>query len=105
MIVFFFFFFFSSRRRHTRLVSDWSSDVCSSDLGHHSPLHRHKCEEVYYVVKGSGEIEVDGERHAFGPGSAIFNRPQTVHRVWNTGDETVQLVVVAGVMLVPLWPQ
>src|SRR5258706_4666967 len=27
-------FFFSSRRRHTRLVSDWSSDVCSSDLSH-----------------------------------------------------------------------
>src|SRR5262249_59722235 len=25
-------FFFQSRRRHTRLVSDWSSDVCSSDL-------------------------------------------------------------------------
>src|SRR5262249_57862989 len=34
-------FFFSSRRRHTRLVSDWSSDVCSSDLmavsGGHTP--------------------------------------------------------------------
>src|SRR5262245_63883992 len=28
-----FFFFFSSRRRHTRCLSDWSSDVCSSDLG------------------------------------------------------------------------
>src|SRR5580658_11380917 len=28
-----FFFFFSSRRRHTRLQGDWSSDVCSSDLG------------------------------------------------------------------------
>src|SRR3982075_682587 len=27
-----FFFFFSSRRRHTRCASDWSSDVCSSDL-------------------------------------------------------------------------
>src|SRR5262245_38547113 len=26
------FFFFSSRRRHTRCLSDWSSDVCSSDL-------------------------------------------------------------------------
>src|SRR5438132_12605650 len=25
-------FFFSSRRRHTRLLCDWSSDVCSSDL-------------------------------------------------------------------------
>src|SRR5688572_32474523 len=31
--VFFFFFFFSSRRRHTRFDCDWSSDVCSSDLG------------------------------------------------------------------------
>ena len=28
----YFVFFFSSRRRHTRLVRDWSSDVCSSDL-------------------------------------------------------------------------
>src|SRR5205814_4802897 len=26
------FFFFSSRRRHTSCLSDWSSDVCSSDL-------------------------------------------------------------------------
>src|SRR5439155_16333813 len=29
-------FFFSSRRRHTRWPRDWSSDVCSSDLG---PAH------------------------------------------------------------------
>src|SRR5439155_2810885 len=26
---------FSSRRRHTRWPRDWSSDVCSSDLGAH----------------------------------------------------------------------
>src|SRR5262245_63851440 len=31
-VLFFCFFFFSSRRRHTRCLSDWSSDVCSSDL-------------------------------------------------------------------------
>src|SRR5689334_24083392 len=44
----FFFFFFSSRRRHTRWNCDWSSDVCSSDLGlvaggaHPSPFpHAH----------------------------------------------------------------
>src|SRR5262249_57329114 len=41
-----FIFFFSSRRRHTRLVSDWSSDVCSSDLkvlvlGNALPLYDH----------------------------------------------------------------
>src|SRR5262245_28564701 len=32
VVCYFFFFFFSSRRRHTRCLSDWSSDVCSSDL-------------------------------------------------------------------------
>src|SRR5690606_40313939 len=30
-------FFFSSRRRHTRFSRDWSSDVCSSDLGAPQP--------------------------------------------------------------------
>src|SRR5690554_5894072 len=33
VLCFLFFFFFSSRRRHTRCGRDWSSDVCSSDLG------------------------------------------------------------------------
>src|SRR5271157_6377199 len=37
----FFFFFFSSRRRHTRCGRDWSSDVCSSDLGAGAPRHSH----------------------------------------------------------------
>src|SRR5262249_58442807 len=37
-LVRFVFFFFSSRRRHTRLVSDWSSDVCSSDLKVHAAV-------------------------------------------------------------------
>src|SRR5437879_12916126 len=41
----FFFFFFSSRRRHTRYIGDWSSDVCSSDLGspRSVPRHRQRC--------------------------------------------------------------
>src|SRR5258706_2337586 len=43
-------FLISSRRRHTRLVSDWSSDVCSSDLpGNRQPrlsLHRVTADEL-----------------------------------------------------------
>src|SRR5947199_7101756 len=35
-------FFFSSRRRHTRCLSDWSSDVCSSDLIS-PPAQPHEC--------------------------------------------------------------
>src|SRR5260370_6006643 len=34
------FFFFSSRRRHTRFKCDWSSNVCSSDLGGRPPDRR-----------------------------------------------------------------
>src|ERR1035438_10058975 len=35
------FCFFLSRRRHTRCLSDWSSDVCSSDLIFFSSRRRH----------------------------------------------------------------
>jgi len=78
--------------------------VVEIDPGHHSPLHRHQCEEAYYVVRGSGELESDGRRHSLTPGCAVLNRPGVVHRVFNTGDDTLQLVVVAGIMLVPLLP-
>ena len=35
----------------------------------------------------------------------MLNRPGVLHRVFNTGTEVLQLVVVAGVMLVPLLPR
>src|SRR5262245_63899102 len=38
-LVLYYFFFFSSRRRHTRCLSDWSSDVCSSDLSDAARVH------------------------------------------------------------------
>src|SRR5829696_556494 len=46
-----FFFFFSSRRRHTRLVSDWSSDVCSSDL-----VRTHEPGDMGWVVQQHGAL-------------------------------------------------
>src|SRR5262245_63845281 len=50
--VYFVFFFFSSRRRHTRCLSDWSSDVCSSDL---SPRRPHpSCCTSGWICHGIG---------------------------------------------------
>ncbi len=76
--------------------------------GEHSPLHRHNCEEVYYVLGGRGEIESEGERFPFEAGDAIYNTENTAHRVFNTGTaEPVRLLVVAGIMfvgLLPRWP-
>src|SRR5438045_6330234 len=46
------FFFFSSRRRHTRCLSDWSSDVCSSDL----PFGKADVEKACTMCHGVDQI-------------------------------------------------
>src|SRR5438046_9676040 len=47
-------FFFSSRRRHTILVSDWSSDVCSSDLSG-CCMPEHPARSILIRVRADGE--------------------------------------------------
>src|SRR6266496_5508233 len=54
-----FLFFFSSRRRHTRSLRDWSSDVCSSDLG-------------WLLVGACGCVLGDGDE---GPGDWVVAGP------------------------------
>src|SRR5215471_19502747 len=49
------YFFFSSRRRHTRSLRDWSSDVCSSDLGSTPPAS--PCLRLPLLVSGDGAPE------------------------------------------------
>src|SRR5262249_59659217 len=49
------FFFFSSRRRHTRLVSDWSSDVCSSDLDLIERVGLEDAQELWALSKEGAE--------------------------------------------------
>src|SRR5439155_11628369 len=56
MVLVYLFIFFSSRRRHTRWPRDWSSDVCSSDLG--KPTSRSETLNVTLVA--SGELQVLG---------------------------------------------
>src|SRR5699024_11322916 len=48
-------FFFSSRRRHTRSKRDWSSDVCSSDLG-----TTYSLAEPFMVVATANPVEMEG---------------------------------------------
>lgn len=78
--------------------------VVEIDPGQHSPLHRHNCEELYYVIDGTGEVEQEGERFPIHTGDAVLNRVNIDHRVFNTGDVTLRLAVVGGIMLVPLLP-
>src|SRR5882757_7410047 len=64
------FFFFSSRRRHTRYWRDWSSDVCSSDLGP-DPLY-----EVRLSVRARGRPAAGCDRGRHCPDHAQASRAQ-----------------------------
>src|SRR5690606_41029197 len=62
--------FFSSRRRHTRFSRDWSSDVCSSDLGH---LYRGLFDEV--GLGGEQREELLAYRGGAGGGVDVGEQP------------------------------
>src|SRR5262249_59505384 len=63
------FFFFSSRRRHTRLVSDWSSDVCSSDLKRKQWIE--VWNSAYRKAKKDGKSDKEAESSAFAQANAV----------------------------------
>src|ERR1035441_7211943 len=74
-VVLFLFVFFSSRRRHTRCLSDWSSDVCSSDLvmSQCSTTTFGSCGLMVgeiIVPPPPGPIMVQGSNRGAGPGLA-----------------------------------
>ncbi len=49
--------------------------------------HRHAAtEEVYYVLEGTGRMEVGEESRLVGPGDAIAIPPGSRHQITNVGD-------------------
>src|SRR5688572_4297559 len=66
-------FFFSSRRRHTRFDCDWSSDVCSSDLGRELALHGHRHPGVR-ATQGRHAHDSAGAQHRRGGAPAAAGR-------------------------------
>ncbi|MFM7929402.1 MAG: cupin domain-containing protein [Pirellula sp.] len=56
-------------------------------------LHHHpKTEEIYYILSGSGKMEIDGQLRQVGPGDAIAIGPGKWHRIYNDG--SVDLVLL-----------
>jgi mannose-6-phosphate isomerase-like protein (cupin superfamily) len=51
------------------------------DISEDARAHYHKrLTEIYYILEGEGEMELDGERQAVQPGDAIFIKPGCRHR-------------------------
>ena len=64
--------------------------------GAETPVHRHACEGVIVVPKGSGRVTVEGEESDFGPNSMIIVPPNVAHQLVNTGPEEMFLVAAFG---------
>jgi mannose-6-phosphate isomerase-like protein (cupin superfamily) len=59
-----------------------------------SQEHYHTvAEEVYYVAEGHGQLRVDGETRAIGPGDVVVIVPGERHKLWQEGEEDLVLVV------------
>jgi len=55
--------------------------------GQSTQRHYHReSEEIYYLVKGAGEMEVDGDRARVGPGDAILIPPGAWHEIRAAGE-------------------
>src|SRR5437763_4877700 len=92
-------FFFSSRRRHTRYIGDWSSDVCSSDLGtgtqpvhHRVQHHAESVEQVsgYRSSREASRIAGDGQARVLSAASserAAGNHRATGRRLTTRSEE------------------
>lgn len=62
--------------------------------GKASREHYHTvAEEVYYVVQGRGQIRVDGETQAIGPGDLVVIAPGQRHKIWPEGLGDLVLLV------------
>ena len=56
--------------------------------------HYHKkLTEVYYVLKGSIVVEIDGKPEHLGEGQMIMISPNTNHKAWKISKEDAELLV------------
>ena len=56
--------------------------------------HYHKkLTEVYYVLKGSIDVEIDGKTEHLEKGHMIMIFPNTNHKAWKTSKEDAEILV------------
>lgn len=66
----------------TAPVRNQSLAEATLEPGQSTERHYHReSEELYYLLEGSGEMEIDGERARVGPGDAILIPPGAWHQI------------------------
>ena len=61
--------------------------------GQATERHYHgQTEEVYFVLEGEGELELDGDRARLGPGDAVPIPPGAWHELRNPGETQLRIL-------------
>src|SRR5207247_9010229 len=57
-----------------------------------APHYHPRTEEIYYVLEGTGRMQIDGAMRDVGPEDAIAIPPGAVHTIENTGAGTLRFL-------------
>jgi mannose-6-phosphate isomerase-like protein (cupin superfamily) len=61
--------------------------------GQVTAAHYHpRCEEIYYVLEGRGEMQIGDELKTVGVGDAIAIPPGAIHQIRNVGDLVLKIL-------------
>jgi len=65
--------------------------------GGYAEAHSHeRAENIYYILKGTARVTLDGEPHICEPGTVIFIPPGVMHGIENPGTRDLEFVIVAS---------
>jgi mannose-6-phosphate isomerase-like protein (cupin superfamily) len=68
----------------------------SVERGGHTEAHVHwKSQEIYYILEGSGSMELGGDVFDVSPGDAILIKPGTPHSL-EAGEDGLRLLCVCS---------
>jgi len=59
----------------------------------HEP-HKHKGQEIFWVLEGEGEVLVGGETHRLTEGEAIHVKGNILHGISNAGDGPLRYAII-----------
>ena len=80
---------------HTSGAKTCTINCIKTPAGGGSPAgkHVHDVDQIFYILRGTMSIEIEGSQYDCGPGSLIIFPAGVRHRNWNGGGEpTVHLV-------------
>jgi len=59
-----------------------------------SSLHVLSSSEVYYILTGSGRMEIDGEQQIAKPGDTIYIPPHSRQRIFSLGPDNLEFLCI-----------